>query len=46
MNYEYNVKKILKVGLVITISFCLAYFIDQYYIEGKGSQFLIQLFKL
>lgn len=46
MSYEHNFKKILKVGFVIILSFCIAYFIDQYYIEGKGSQFLIQLFKL
>lgn len=42
----YNIKKVIQIGIVIGISFCFAYFIDQYYIEKKGSMFLIQLFKL
>ena len=37
---------IVKIGIVMILSFCIAYFIDQYYIKGRGSSFLIQLFKL
>jgi len=42
----YNIKKIIQIGIVVSISFFIAYFIDQYYIERKGSMFLFQLFKL
>lgn len=39
-------KRLVKIGLIVVVSFCIAYFIDQYYIEKKGSMFLFQLFKL
>jgi len=32
-----------KIALIL-VAFFLAYFIDQYYVEGKGTQFLIGLF--
>lgn len=39
-----NIKQILgRVGLIL-IAFFLAYFIDQYYVEGKGITFILQIF--
>jgi len=39
-----NIKQwVGRVGLIL-IAFFLAFFIDQYYVAGKGVQFLIDLF--
>jgi len=46
MHGGWNIKRMIQIGIVICISFSIAYFIDQYYIEKKGSMFLFQLFKL
>jgi len=39
-------KKWLMRIIVLLFSFFLAYFIDQYYIVGKGTGFLLEIFKL
>ncbi len=46
MGIRVDKKKIIFTGIVIFISFGIAYFIDKYYIEGKGIMFLFELFKL
>jgi len=40
-----NIKKIVKVIFIIFVSFLLAYFVDQYYIAGKGWGFILELLK-
>lgn len=40
-----NLKKIVGFILIIGISFLFAYFIDQYYIAGKGWGFILEWIK-
>lgn len=41
-----DIQKYVLIGLIVFFSFCIAYFIDNYYIEGKGIGFLFTLFHL